>query len=52
VLEIGEFLLEPERRRLTKAGEPVAISAKAFDALVFLAERAGRVVPRAELCDS
>lgn len=52
VLEIGEFLLEPERRRLTKAGEPVAISAKAFDALVFLAERAGRVVSRAELCDA
>lgn len=48
-IEVGEFLLEPQRRRLTKDGEAVAITAKAFDALVFLAERAGRVVSRAEL---
>jgi DNA-binding winged helix-turn-helix (wHTH) protein/tetratricopeptide (TPR) repeat protein len=50
VYEIGEFVLDPARRTLTRAdGTPVTISAKAFDALVVLAARAGEVVSRAAL---
>jgi DNA-binding winged helix-turn-helix (wHTH) protein len=44
------FVLDPTRRRLMRnSGDPVAIQAKAFDALVCLVERAGEVVPRGVL---
>lgn len=51
--EFGGFLLDPERRLLTREGaERVAITGKAFDALVYLLRRAGQVVPRNELADA
>src|SRR5262245_46051205 len=50
VYAFGDFRLEPARRALTRGdGQSVDITAKAFDALVYLVERVGTVVTRAEL---
>lgn len=44
------FRLDPRRRALSRAdGVPVEITAKVFDALVYLVVRAGTTVPRDEL---
>jgi DNA-binding winged helix-turn-helix (wHTH) protein len=48
----GSFDLDSARRLLRKSGEPVAIGGKAFDALVYLLEHAGRVVTRKELASA
>jgi DNA-binding winged helix-turn-helix (wHTH) protein/tetratricopeptide (TPR) repeat protein len=45
----GEFALDPLERRLLRAGEPIALTPKVFDTLVFLVERAGRLVSKEEL---
>jgi DNA-binding winged helix-turn-helix (wHTH) protein/tetratricopeptide (TPR) repeat protein len=51
--EFGGFVLDPERRLLAReASEPIAITGKAFDALVHLVRRAGQVVTRNELADA
>lgn len=48
--EFGAFRLEPRHRVLARAdGSRVEIVAKAFDALLYLVERAGTVVARDEL---
>ncbi len=47
----GAFELQPGERRLLKDGEPVALSARAFDLLLALVERAGRLVSKDELLD-
>lgn len=53
VYEFGDFRLDPARRLLTRAnGDPVPITAKPFDALVHLVERAGNVVPRRDLAQA
>jgi TolB-like protein/DNA-binding winged helix-turn-helix (wHTH) protein/Tfp pilus assembly protein PilF len=44
-----EFELDPVERRLLRAGESVALTPKVFDTLVFLVERAGRLVSKEEL---
>jgi Tol biopolymer transport system component/DNA-binding winged helix-turn-helix (wHTH) protein len=50
VYEFGEFRLDPHKRVLTRAGgERIALTAKAFDALVHLIEHAGEVVTRTAL---
>jgi Tol biopolymer transport system component/DNA-binding winged helix-turn-helix (wHTH) protein len=52
VYEFGEFRLEPHRRLLSRAGgEPLAVSGKAFDALVYLVEHAGELVTRSALSE-
>jgi predicted ATPase/DNA-binding winged helix-turn-helix (wHTH) protein len=51
VVDVGRFELQPERRRLMRDGEPVAVGARAFDLLQVLAERRDRVVSKAELLD-
>jgi DNA-binding winged helix-turn-helix (wHTH) protein len=45
----GEFELLPERRLLRRNGQEVSLSAKAFNALVFLVEHAGEVVTKDQL---
>ena len=51
VYEFGEFRLEPHRRRLSgPGGDPVAVTGKAFYALVYLIEHDGEPVTRAALC--
>ena len=49
VYEFGAFRLEPENRLLTRDGQAVALTPKAFDALVLLAERKGKLVTKDEL---
>jgi predicted ATPase/DNA-binding winged helix-turn-helix (wHTH) protein len=51
VLAFGNFELQPERRCLLQAGEPVAIGTRAFDVLLALAERSAQVVTKSELLD-
>ncbi len=47
--EFGAFRLDPSERLLLKEDKPVAITTKAFDALLILLERAGHLVSKAEL---
>lgn len=50
MIEVGEFRLDSRRRRLMRGdGAVVPLSGKAFDALAYLVQHAGRLVPRAEL---
>ncbi|HEX8335439.1 MAG TPA: tetratricopeptide repeat protein [Pyrinomonadaceae bacterium] len=49
VYEFGPFRLHPLRRVLLRDGSPVALTAKVFDTLLVLVERAGRVVAKDEL---
>jgi TolB-like protein/DNA-binding winged helix-turn-helix (wHTH) protein len=48
----GPFLLEPDERRLTRDGSPVPLTPRAFDTLLVLVERAGRLVTREELLNA
>ena len=49
VFEFGGFRLEPQRRLLSRDGEPVVVTDKAFDALVYLIEHAGQLVTKDDL---
>jgi len=53
VVEFGGFRLDPGRRLLARiGGEVVSLTDKAFDALVYLVEHAGRLVTKDELLRS
>ena len=45
----GRFELQPAERRLLADGQPVALGARAFDLLVVLVERAGRLAAKNDL---
>jgi DNA-binding winged helix-turn-helix (wHTH) protein/tetratricopeptide (TPR) repeat protein len=45
----GDYLLDAGERRLTRGGAVVALAPKAFDLLVALVERGGRLLSRTEL---
>src|SRR5262245_8392501 len=45
----GPFAVDRGRRLLCRGGQPVALTAKAFDVLVALIERRGRIVSKDEL---
>ena len=49
VHEFGPFRLDAGERLLLKAGQPVSLTPKAFDLLVYLVERHGRLVAKKEL---
>jgi DNA-binding winged helix-turn-helix (wHTH) protein/tetratricopeptide (TPR) repeat protein len=49
VYRFRDFELEPDERRLSGAGKPIALTPKVFDTLVLLVERAGHVVSKDEL---
>lgn len=49
VFEFGGFRLEPQRRLLTRDGEPLAVTDKAFDALAYLVAHAGQLVTKDDL---
>jgi DNA-binding winged helix-turn-helix (wHTH) protein/TolB-like protein/thioredoxin-like negative regulator of GroEL len=49
VYEFGEFRLETATRRLLRAGEPVALTPKVFDTLVYLVEHRGVVLTKDDL---
>ena len=49
VHEFGPFRLDSAERLLLRAGQQVALTPKAFDLLVYLVDRAGRLVTKQEL---
>ncbi len=49
--EFDEFLVDPVRRVLLRAGEPVPITPKAMSILLVLLERPGEVVEKTELLE-
>src|SRR5687767_6056752 len=48
----GDFVLLPKERLLLRGGEPIALTAKAFDLLVVLVRRAGHLVTKDELFEA
>lgn len=50
--EFGPFRVEVEERRLTRDGQQVVLTAKAFDILLTLIQRSGRTVEKDELIRS
>jgi two-component system response regulator RegX3 len=50
-VEIGAVRLDPARRSVALAGEPLELSRKEFDLLALLMREAGTVVPRERLLD-
>src|SRR5580658_62985 len=44
-----EFVLDPGRRRLSRASSTVSLTAKAFDVLLFLTQNPNRLVTKEEL---
>jgi two-component system OmpR family response regulator len=51
VLRVGDLVLEPEGRRVGRAGIPIELSVREFDILRLLMERAGKVVTRFTILD-
>lgn len=49
---LGEWLVEPSLNRLTRGERVAHLEPRAMDLLVYLAERAGKVVGREELLDA
>jgi DNA-binding winged helix-turn-helix (wHTH) protein len=49
LFEFGSFRLDPATRQLLRAGEPVHLTPRVFDTLVFLVEHRGRVLGKDEL---
>ena len=45
----GQFLLDPGRRKLSRADSPVSLTPKAFDVLLYLAQNPNRLVTKEEL---
>ncbi len=48
-VHVGDVSIDPGRREVTLAGQPVALRAKEFDLLLTLAEHLGRVLTREQL---
>src|SRR5215204_5759558 len=51
-IRFAEFELDTSKRLLRHEGKTLALNAKAFDLLVYLAENAGRVVSKDEILDA
>src|SRR5687767_14343310 len=49
--EFGSFRLDPLKRRLSRDGEPLRLTPKAFDLLLVLVEERGRTVEKDELLE-
>jgi predicted ATPase/DNA-binding winged helix-turn-helix (wHTH) protein len=50
-IRVGDFELFPSERRLSAAGKPVELGARAFDLLLVLVENPGRLVTKAALIE-
>ncbi|MET9267825.1 response regulator transcription factor [Amycolatopsis sp. NPDC004079] len=51
VVTVGELVLDAEGHQVTRAGQPVRVSATEFRLLRYLMENAGRVVSKAQILD-
>lgn len=52
LLEFGDFRLDPNQRLLLRDGRPVNLTPKAFELLVLLAARTGKLVEKEELLNT
>ena len=52
VLRVGDLELDVPRMRVTRAGEPVELTATEFSLLAFMARQPGRVFTRSQLLDA
>ncbi len=50
-LKLGEILIDRAAREVLREGRPVALTAREFDLLVYLADGRGRVISRTELLE-
>jgi DNA-binding response OmpR family regulator len=50
-IELGSLVIDPERRTVTLRGNPVTLTAKEFDLLLYFASSPGRVFTRSHLLD-
>ncbi len=50
-LQVGSLLVDPGSRRVTRDGQDIGLSAREFDILHLLVERAGQVVSRYRILD-
>jgi DNA-binding winged helix-turn-helix (wHTH) protein/TolB-like protein/lipoprotein NlpI len=48
----GPFQIDSRERRITRDGARIAVTAKAFDTLLFLVERAGHLVEKSEIMEA
>src|ERR1044071_4609756 len=48
----GAFVLDVQERRLLRGGEPISLTPKVFDTLVYLVERQGHLAGKDELMDA
>jgi DNA-binding winged helix-turn-helix (wHTH) protein/predicted ATPase len=51
-IRFDPFCLDPAEARLSRAGQPVPLTPKAFDVLLYLARRPGRLVTKDELLNA
>jgi two-component system, OmpR family, response regulator len=51
VLVVGDVVLDPATRTVTRAGQPVELSVREFGLLEFLMRRAGEVVSRSSILE-
>jgi DNA-binding response OmpR family regulator len=51
VLIVGDLVIDRERRTVARGDVPIEVTAREFDLLTLLAERAGRVVTRVAILD-
>ncbi len=52
IYEFGPFLLEPQRRRLSRDGETLPLAAPEFELLLLLVRNRGRVVEKREIMEA
>jgi len=50
-IEVGELSIDPQKRTVVQAGQPVQLTGKEFDLLVQFASHPGRVYTRSQLLD-
>ena len=51
-LTIGDLVIDPRSRDVSRSGEPISLAAREYDLLLFLARQAGRVVARSEILEN
>ena len=51
VVQVDDLVVDPGARRVSRAGQPIELSAREFDVLHLLVSRAGRVVSRFTILD-
>jgi two-component system alkaline phosphatase synthesis response regulator PhoP len=51
VIKIGDIELLPDKREVTKSGEPIELKTKEYDLLYYLMRNVGRALSRKQLLD-